>query len=197
MSTSHIRHVVDSNILVYSLLKNHPAHQDCASYLESHDFDNTLFSTIDSINELYHAFLIYYQLEPDVVLQNISDILESSITFMHPGVEMRQACSVALQNTLDLNDVALYFLALEIQAPVIVTDDIKFATFIKKEGLICETPIQQPTRDAMTTWESSHLPKKGLPRILAQVYRYLDKTNAEIANKFKIDSATFSKLPVS
>jgi predicted nucleic acid-binding protein len=194
MSTSRIRRVVDSNILVYSLLKNHPAHQDCANYLESHDFENTLFSIINSIDELYHAFLIYYQLEPDVVLRNISDILESSITFMYPDVEKRQICSMALQNALDLNDAALYFLALELQAPVVVTDDIKFATFIKKEGLICETPIQQPTRDAMTTWESSHLPKKGLPRILAQVYRYLDKKNAEFAIDFKTDSNNFSKL---
>ncbi len=190
-----IRHVVDSNILVYSLLKNHPAHQDCATYLANLDFENTLYSTLNSIDELYHVLLLYYQLTPDEILHNIRGIMESSIVFMHPGTGKEGACKIALENNLHLNDCELYFLALEVQAPVFVTEDVNLARFVQRQGLLWETPIQPSTRLEIARWEQMHAPAKGLPRILTQVYRYLDKRNGDVAREFKEATANLTSLP--
>jgi hypothetical protein len=101
-----------------------------------------------------------------------------------------------MEKGLQLNDVELYFLALETQSPVFVTDDAKLTTFIKKHGLVCETPIQLSTREEMAKWESLNMPKKGLPRILANVHVYLSKIDQETAKRFKDDTKGFLKLPV-
>ncbi|MBN2152859.1 MAG: type II toxin-antitoxin system VapC family toxin [Candidatus Lokiarchaeota archaeon] len=188
---------MDSNVLVYSLLKNHPAHEDCARYLSSHDFENTLFSTSNSINEVYQALVYYYHLDSREVMRNITALLDSAIVFNHPGTAKDEICKIALESGLQLNDVELYHLALETQSPVFVTDDVKLASFVKKHGLLCETPIQPATRDAMTRWEDAHVPQKGLPRILASVYHYLSsKQGAGIARDFKADTKGLTKLPI-
>jgi hypothetical protein len=131
------------------------------------------------------------------VMRNISDILESNIVFKYPSTSKEEICKIALDSGLQLNDVEMYFLALETQSPVFVTDDNKLTSFIKEHGLICETPIQLATRKEMTRWEAAHVPQKGLPRILVNVYQYLlSKKKDEIAKELKVDTKGFTKLPL-
>jgi len=84
------------------------------------------------------------------VIQNISAILDSAIVFKHPGTTKDEICKIALESGLQLNDVELYHIALETQSPVFVTDDVKLASFVERHGLLCESPVQPATRDAMT-----------------------------------------------
>ncbi|OLS16434.1 MAG: hypothetical protein RBG13Loki_0004 [Promethearchaeota archaeon CR_4] len=47
-----IHQVIDSNVFIYSLLKNHPAYSECSSYLAWLDEPDAIFTTIESLREL-------------------------------------------------------------------------------------------------------------------------------------------------
>jgi hypothetical protein len=84
---------------------------------------------------------------------------------------------------------------MDIQAPILVTDDQRLGKFTRENNLLHETPIQDQTRVEMVEWEKEHLPPAGLSRYLYHFYRYLLAKNADLAGEFKEDSMDFQSLP--
>ncbi len=191
-----IHRVVDSNVFIYSLLKNHPAYKECSSYLAKFDEPDVIFTTTDSLVEIFQVLLTFYRIETKIILENIQNLLNSNISFYHFTSEtLLNIFEETAGSKLEINDVKLYFLALKVQAPIVVTDDGKFAKFVKKNNLLHETPISDDTRKQMDNWEKKNLPPKGLPRTLLRIHNYLEEINAEIAQQFRVDTGGFKKIP--
>ena len=191
-----IRRVIDSNIIIYSLLENHPACSDCASYLTQFDVDGLLFSTVDSLSEIYQVMHGFYKIESSIILDHIKDLLNSRITFLNLDQDdLNPLFEIVAQNNLQVNDIKLYLLAQKLQAPILVTDDGTLGNFAQSHQLLHETPIQPETRAQMDEWEQEHLPKKGLPRVLKRIFIYLENLDKLIATQFRNDSGNFRQIP--
>ncbi len=191
-----IHRVIDSNVFIYSLLKNHPAYTECSSYLEKFDEPDALFTTTDSLTEIFQVLRVFYKIDPTIILENIRDLFNSNITFYHftPDNILNILVETA-QSKLEINDIKLYFLALKVQAPIVVTDDRKFAKYIKNHNIIYETPVSDATRKQIDVWEQDNLPPKGFPRMLLRIYYYLGEKNVNIAEQFREDTWGFKKIP--
>jgi len=196
MNPMPIHRVIDSNVLIYSLLKNHPAYTECTSYLAKFDEPDALFTTTDSLSETFQILRTFYKIDTTIILENIRDLFNSNITFYQFTPDnILNLLEETARSALEINDVKLYFLALKVQAPIIVTDDRKFARYIKEHKILHETPISDETRMQMGKWEQENLPPKGLPRILSRMYNYLVDSNVNVAQKFRDDTQGFKKMP--
>ena len=190
-----IKKVVDSNIFIYSLLKDHPAHADCTKFLIDNEGPNVLFSLVECFDEIYRILHTFYRIDPSTIVEKITGLKNSTVEFWGFNTEkITDALKLVSETKVDIVDAKLYFLAMDIQAPIIITDDARFQNFIKSRGLLFETPISEATRRKMQEWEKHNIPAAGLPRILSRVYRYLLKKGANIANQFKADTKGFSAL---
>jgi predicted nucleic acid-binding protein len=188
-----IKKVVDSNIFIYSLLDNHPAHAECAAFLDANDEPGVLISLIDCIFEIYAILKNVYSIQIQDILIKIEGLLSSNVSFSTLNTQATmQTLELASTQGIQITDARLYLLASDVQAPVIMTDDIRFQNFIKERGLIAETPISQETRNIMEEWEAANLPARGLPRILAHVHEFLDKNDPSLALRFKEATDSFS-----
>lgn len=135
-------------------------------------------------------------IDTKIILENIQNLLNSNISFYHYTPEtLLTIFEETTGSKLEINDIKLYFLALKVQAPIIVTDDWKFAKYVKKNNFLYETPISDETRKQMDKWEKENLPPKGLPRTLLRIHNYLEEFNAEMAMQFRMDTDGFKKIP--
>ena len=195
MISMPIKKVVDSNILIYSLLKDHPAHADCSKFLLDNEAPNTLFSLVDVFDEIYKILHVFYRIDPSEILKKIEELKNSSIEFWGFNTQkISEVFELVSKSRLDIIDAKLYLMAMDIQAPIIITDDARFQKLIKSRGLLFETPISEATRGNMQLWEKNHMPAAGLPRIHSRIYRYLLKMGNDVADQFKTDTDGFTRL---
>ncbi|MHA1734553.1 MAG: type II toxin-antitoxin system VapC family toxin [Promethearchaeota archaeon] len=82
---------MDSNILVYALLENHPAHLDCVDYLTRLE-DDEFLSTTETLYEIYRVLTVFYGLTPGVVVEKIQQLLHSRIQFHDIGCAFIDQC---------------------------------------------------------------------------------------------------------
>jgi predicted nucleic acid-binding protein len=191
-----ISRIIDSNIFIYALNQSHPCYSDCIQYLQQYDGPESLFTCTDVFFEIYHALTIYYGINPKTVTKQLELLSESNIQFHSLSIEEIVACfNRNLSLAIDIIDYRLFYLAEKGKVPIIVTDDFRFGKFIQSQGLIWETPIKSATREDLNSWENAHMPPKGLPRILTHNYRYLEKIDKKISEKFKQDTNQLTQLP--
>ena len=191
-----MKKVVDSNIFIYALLENHPAHGECAAFFENNDAPGVLFSLVDCIDETYWILKNIYHIDASAILQKLGGLINTNIDFLGLNIQDTiKALEILLKHPIQVIDARLFVLASTLQVPVIVTDDIRFQNFTKSQGLLTEAPIMQDTREKMNEWEKENLPVAGLPRVLARIYEYLLAREPETAKGFKQDTFHFSRLP--
>jgi hypothetical protein len=76
-----VKRVLDSNILIYSLIQTHPAYHDCARYLEKNDAIDAFSCLSDCVYEIFRALTIYYGIDGLNAMNHIQNLLESNISF--------------------------------------------------------------------------------------------------------------------
>ncbi|MEX2717342.1 MAG: type II toxin-antitoxin system VapC family toxin [Candidatus Sigynarchaeum springense] len=196
LSALLVKKIIDSNIIIYSLLQNHPANGDCVKFLEDHDAPNVLYSLVDCLDETYWILKNVYRIDAVAIIQRLEKLINTNIIFL--GLKLQdsfKAFEIQAKNSIQITDARLFLLASAQQIPVIVTDDMRFQTFNRSQGLLTETPITQDTRNKMAEWENKNLPEAGLPRILARIHAYLSGRDPKTADLFEHDTFHFSKLP--
>jgi predicted nucleic acid-binding protein len=191
-----VKKIIDSNIIIYSLLQNHPANGDCVKFLEDHDAPNVLYSLVDCIYETFRILKNVYRIDSNAIVQRLEKLINTNIVFLSLNLQDSfKALEIQTKNSIQITDARLFLLASTQQIPMIVTDDIRFQMFNRSQRLLTESPITQDTRNKMAEWEKKNLPEAGLPRILARIHAYLNGRDPKAADLFERDTLHFSKLP--
>jgi len=190
------RAVIDTNILVYAMLEDHPAYHDCYNFLLEAETNFTLYSSVETLFEIYRILRVFYQLDPRAAIEKVVQLESSSILFLETqSKSVRDILESIQQKLIHANDGRLLAIARETASEAIITDDRHFGKVIQELNLKWVTPIQDSTRMEMDAWEQMNLPPKGLPRILASIFNYLQQIAPEVARKFHSDTRNFTSLP--
>jgi predicted nucleic acid-binding protein len=180
-------------LLVYSLLQGHPASQAFEQFLRSH---TGWFTTTLVLFEAKAVLTKVYRVDPVLASQKLAQFATGPclIAPVDPMVAVA-AMSLADTQGLDLPDAVLLQTVLSRRAAYLATEDQRLAQACQRAGVRPESPLDAALRQQVAAWEDSHLPPKGLARILRQVHHWLGRAHPQAAQDFWTQTGGCSHLP--
>jgi predicted nucleic acid-binding protein len=192
-SNSSLERGLDTMVLVYSLLRGHPAEPACEQLLR---IRSGWFTSTAVIFEAKSVLTKVYGEEPLVVSQKLAQIANGPVVVLDLGpADLPAVLGLADGYALDLTDAALLHVARQNAAPYLVTDDQHLAQMCGNVGITAMSPIDSTLRQAVAAWEIQHVPPKGLPRVLRRVHSWLSQSHAQAAQDFWSKTGAASHLP--
>ena len=182
---------IDSNLLIYASLADHPATNACEQYIrESPEW----FTSIVNLLELRRVLVAVYgasENDADAKFIDFRDALivdDLSTSVATAALALRQSCSI------DFNDAVLLECCRRRGVTILATDDSQLATACGTMGIQAENPVTPALRVEMADWENRNLPAKGLPRILLRVHRWIEQRDPALAGEFHSATRSLSRL---
>jgi predicted nucleic acid-binding protein len=190
-SSEAVVRVVDSAPLIYAALHDHPANDLCLEYLKRGP-------NLTSPLVLLEAKVIlrrFYAVE-DAEATRIVTLFAEDLLPVQPLDATSTLSAVKLADTerVDLTDAVLPLLC-QAEGATLATDDRKFANAAARFGIRVERPVSDNVRTAITAFEEKLLPARGLPRTLHHIHHWIDARDPTLANAFRLDTRSFSRLP--
>jgi predicted nucleic acid-binding protein len=190
----NVKKILDSNILIYSLLEGHPASEPCERLIRSSENKFTWLTSPVTFYETFHVLVRIYGQEPSQVLKKIQEAIELPIEIKPLDIQITSmSLEKSIEHSIEINDSILLVIGIIWGIPIIATDDTRLIKACEQYGIICENPITEPIRETMREWERKNLPEKGLGRIYLKVYEWINKKNGELAEEFKQDTGDFKR----
>lgn len=182
---------IDSNLLVYASLANHPAMKACEQYIAAYP---VWLTNIVNLVEMHRVLIGVYGVSASDADAKFADFKDALIVENFTGA--LASAALPLRNTygVDFNDAVLLQTCLKRKVTVLATDDRRLAVACVALNVTVENPIDSVLRTQMTQWENQNLPAKGLPRILLQIHRWIEQRNAALAADFYSATQAFSRL---
>jgi predicted nucleic acid-binding protein len=182
---------IDSNLLVYASLANHPAMTACERYITGYP---VWVTGIVNLVELWRVLVAVYgvsESDADAKFTDLSGALvveELTAAVAARALSLRQSCGI------DFNDGVLLESCRLRGVTVLATDDSQLALACATMGIKVENPVTKAVRARMTNWENQNLPAKGLPRILLRVHRWIEQHDGALAGRFHSATQALSRL---
>ena len=184
---------LDTMILVYGLLHEHPARAACEQMLRSH---TGWFTSPLVLFEAKAALIKVYGVEPTLATQKLVQVASGPVTFIDLApVDVVAAFQLTDTLALDFTDAVLLRLAQNHGARFLATDDQVLSKICPQFGITPLSPLDDTLRQAVSAWETSHLPPKGLPRILRRVHDWISRSDPRTAQDFWSHTGAGSHLP--
>jgi predicted nucleic acid-binding protein len=172
---------IDSNLLVYASLADHPAMAACEQYITGCP---ACVTSVVNLVEMWRVLVAVYGVSEIDADANFTDLCRGLVVEDLTAPVVAAALSLRQAHGIDFNDAVL----LERGVTVLATDDSQLAIACATIGINVENPVTPTVRAQMTDWDNQNLPAKGLPRILLRVHRWIEQHDAALARVF--DSAT-------
>ena len=183
---------LDTMLIVYSLLREHPASNICEQLLRANDW----FTTVPNLLEAHAILLKVYGADAGQVQSKLAQLTEGPVAIIALSDTLALAAmQVATQEKIDLTDAVLMQTALERQATFLATCDQRLAQVARQKGLDAPEIFDFPLRRAIAHWEEDNLSSKGLPRVLRRVHSWLEKQHPTAASDFWSHTGGGSHLP--
>jgi predicted nucleic acid-binding protein len=182
---------VDSNLLVYASLADHPASAACDQYLAT---ESLWLTSVVNLIEVHRGLVSVYGVvenEADAKLTGfLSALTVGSLTseLTSASLPLRQAYGI------DFNDAILLQTCRERSVTAMATDDVRLASACGAFGIAVENPIDAAARAQMASWEHANLPAKGLPRLLLRVHRWIEARDPNLAADLHSATQGLSRL---
>ena len=154
---------IDSNLLVYASLANHPAMTACEHYITGYP---VWVTGIVNLVELWRMLVAVYGVSESDAHAKLTDLCNALVVEDLTAAVAAGALSLRRSYGVDFNDAALLESCRLRGVTVLATDDSQLALACAKMGISVENPVTPAVRAQMTKWENQNLPTKGLPRIL-------------------------------
>jgi predicted nucleic acid-binding protein len=184
---------LDTMVLVYSLLQGHPATTACEQMLRSH---TSWFTSTLVLLEAKAVLTKVYNADPKLVTQKLDQVASGSVTFIDlASVDVVAAFQLADTFALDFTDAVLLHLAQSRGSRVLATDDQRLSQICPQFGVTALSPLDATLRQAVSAWEASHLPPKGLPRVLRRIHDWIGRSDPHTAQDFWSHTGAGSHLP--
>jgi predicted nucleic acid-binding protein len=182
---------IDSNLLVYASLANHPAMAACDQYIAGHP---VWVTSIVNLIELRRVLVAVYGVSESDADAKFTDLCRALIVEDLTVAVAEQALSLTQSYGIDFNDAVLLENSRQRGVTVLATDDTQLAIACAAMGINVENPVTPAVRAKMTNWEDQNLPAKGLPRILLRIHRWIDQHDAALASAFHSATQAMSRL---
>ena len=185
---------LDSNIIVYSLLEDHPASEVCGGYLK--DSRHTFYTTSLTPFEVYFALHRIYGIPPAEASSKVLSLLQAPLTiFDVRASDLHAAIRRCATKGIETNDSLLVQMCVSSEIPSLVSDDRRLLRVCEEEGIHPECPIGEDHRRLMQEWEKAKLVPAGLPRLLSRVHSWMQEINPQLAESFLQASENLRHLP--
>lgn len=182
---------VDTPLLVFSQVAGHPAESVVERELRRGEWG----STVLVLMELYHVFVREYGESPTAAVQAVDGLRQSPIYWASIDAnQAAEAIAVRARTGVDSADALLLVQARDDRG-VVVTSDHRLLRAAQAEGVAVRNPISPALATDIDRWEDLHLSRKGLPRLLRPVERWIRARDEALAAEFKEATANFSVLP--
>ncbi|MBC8229938.1 type II toxin-antitoxin system VapC family toxin [bacterium] len=192
-SNSDMKRGLDTMIIVYSLLDDHPASTVCEQFIRT---QTGWFTTTLTLFEVKAVLTKIYAVETILVTRKIELFAPGPIAVVEIDLSTAIA-SMKLADAfrIDMTDAVFLHTSQTIGASELATDDNLLAQVCKQIGITPETPIDSELRKHLAKWEDENLPMKGLPRILRNIHHWLSQNDLRIAQDFWSQTGGGSHLP--
>lgn len=182
---------IDSNLLVYASLAEHPAVTACEEYIgECPEW----LTNVLNLLELRRVLVAVYGVSESDADAKLIDFRDALVvegltgTLAAAALALRQSCGI------DFNDAVLLECCRQRGVTVLATDDSQLAVACTAMGIRVENPVTAALRREMASWENQNLPAKGLPRILLRIHRWMEQRDATLAAEFYSVTQSLSRL---
>jgi predicted nucleic acid-binding protein len=182
---------IDSNLLVYASLANHPAMAACEKYILGYP---VWFTSIVNLIELWRVLVAVYGVSESDADAKFTDLCRALVVEDLTAPVAAAALSLRQSHGIDFNDAVLLESCRQRGVTVLATDDAQLAIACATMGINVENPVTPAVRAQMTIWENQNLPPKGLPRILLRVHRWIEQEDAALAHAFHSATQGLSRL---
>ncbi len=182
---------IDSNLLVYASLANHPAMTACEQFITGYP---VWVTSIVNLVELRRVLVAVYGVSESDADAKFTDLCKAVVVedltaaVAAGALSLRQSCGI------DFNDGVLLESCRLRGVTVLATDDTQLALACGRMGIHVENPVTEAVRAQMTNWKNQNLPAKGLPRILLRVHRWIEQYDVALAGEFHSATQALSRL---
>ena len=183
---------IDSNLLVYAALEDHPAHDACRECLLA---EPQWITNEANLSEVYTVLVAVYGVPEQDASAHYLEYHGALTPMPLDATTAVAAMRLREHYGLDLNDAILLHTAIACSVEALCTDDQRLAAAAQNARLEVESPVGVVVRRAMATWEEQHLPVKGLPRMLSRVHEWLRSRDAGLAAELRSATRGLSSLP--
>ncbi len=185
--------MLDSNLLIYSILTDHPASPVCQEFIEASE---SLVASSITLIELFFVTTQIYGIEPARVLTKINELFASPLTIIAADADtVATALALCAEYKIDTNDAVQIQMCLDLGIPALATDDGRLIGLCKKLKIETKNPITDELKQAMRIWEEANLPQKGLPRILHQIYEWIAAHDHALSDDFRNVTRNLTRMP--
>lgn len=147
---------LDSNLIIYSLLEDHPASAVCDALLRSPKY--TFYATPITPFEVYFVLRRVYGVLKDEAASKALALFDTPLRFVEVGMQDAQlALKRAVTYDIDMNDSLLIQESLRLDIPSLSSDDRRLLKVCEGEGVHPQTPIGEEHRKKMGQWEEERL----------------------------------------
>jgi predicted nucleic acid-binding protein len=184
---------LDTMILVYSLLQGHPAETACEQLLRAHA---GWFTSPWVLFEAKAVLTKVYGEDPALVTRKLARVASGPVVLVDlASTDVITVLQLADTHALDLTDAVLLYLAHRYGASFLASDDQRLSLVCPQFGITPLSPLDPALRQAVGVWEASHVPPKGLPRVLRRVHQWLIHSHPQAAEEFWSQTGGGSHLP--
>ena len=158
-----IKKIIDSNIIIYSLLKGHPASDRCEELIREGFLKIVWVTSPVTFFEIFSVMKKGYGIDGKEVLSRLKTLLETPLYIPPLTKEYMESTLTESEETgIDINDAVLVEIAKREGISTIITDDEKLKEICKEIGITVESPIDDIIRNEISEWEKENLPEKGI-----------------------------------
>ncbi len=182
---------IDSNLLVYASLANHPAMTACEQYIAGYP---AWVTSIVNLVELWRVLVAVYGVSESDADAKFTDLSRALVVEDLTAPVAAAALSLRQAHGIDFNDAVLLESCRQRGVTVLATDDSQLAIACAAMGIKVENPVTLDVRAEMTNWENLNLPPKGLSGILLRIHRWIEQHDAAMARDFHSATQALSRL---
>ena len=182
---------IDSNLLVYASLADHPSMAVCEQYIGGHA---VWITNVVNLVEVWRVLVAVYGVSEGDADEKFAELSAALVVEDFTAAMTSQALSLRQSCGIDFNDAVLLETCRQRGVTVLATDDTRLATACVTMGVNVENPVTPVVRAQMTNWELQNLPAKGLPRILLRVHRWIEQHDPALAAEFHAATQAMSRL---
>jgi predicted nucleic acid-binding protein len=183
---------VDTPLLVYAAVTDHPAGALVDSVLREHMWGSSVLVML----ELYQVLTNSYAVAPQVAVTEVERLTQTPMVWLPFDASRGMAViSDRWQHRLDAADAHLLQLAREDQG-TLVTLDRRLLHVARAQGVAVHNPISAALANSVAHWEEERLPRKGLARFLSRTEQWLREADAGVADRFVQATDQLTRLPL-
>jgi predicted nucleic acid-binding protein len=187
------RRGLDSVILIYSLLRGHPASEACEEFIKCRT--GWVSSTLVLL-EVKSVITKVYGGDPAIVEAELVRLASGPVSFEPIDTNAALAAMRRVEALgIDSTDAALLEVCAAHGAKSLATEDRKLARVAVNLGIVIESPIDETVREAVSLWEGQGLPLRGLSRILHRTHAWLRERDAALSEEFWSVTGAGTHLP--